>query len=66
MRGRGESQYGRAMRVRDTPDDQFPPRRPFGEPVAGATPEPAEDDERRLESTALSGAGSGQAPIARS
>jgi hypothetical protein len=54
------------MRVRDTPDDQFPPRRPFGEPVAGATPEPAEDDERRLESTALSGAGSGQAPIARS
>ena len=64
---KGESLYGPAMRVRDMPDeDEFPPRRPFGEPVAGGTPEPAEDNELALETAALSGAGCVQAPIARS
>jgi hypothetical protein len=55
------------MRVRDMPDeDEFPPRRPFGEPPNGGAPEPAEDDELALEAAALCGAGGGQAPIVRS
>ena len=64
---KGEPQYGAAMRVRDMPDeDEFPPRRPFGEPPNGGAPEPAEDDELALEAAALCGAGGGQAPIVRS
>jgi hypothetical protein len=61
------SLYGPAMLARDTHDEEeFPPRRPFGEPAGEGATEPVEDDELAVPCALLCGAGVGQAPMTRS
>jgi hypothetical protein len=47
-------------------EEEFPPRRPFGEPSGQAAPEPAEDDDASLPSARACCAAAAQAPMARS
>jgi hypothetical protein len=46
-------------------DDDFPPRRPFGERGGQSLPEPADKDDRALP-VKPSGAAPAQAPVSRS